>query len=88
MNQVHGGERQGAGRKPGAINKATAEAKAMVEATGETPLDYMIRIMRDPEVDVSRRGMRARASRKGHENQTASLWLAASSLPAQFVGFP
>jgi hypothetical protein len=73
MNQDHGGKRPGAGRKPGAINKATAEAKAMVKATGETPLDYMIRIMRDPEVDVSRRDDMAKAAAPYVHSRLASM---------------
>jgi hypothetical protein len=43
----NGGKRPGAGRKPGVPNKASAEREAKVRATGETPLDYMLRLMRD-----------------------------------------
>ena len=50
-----GGKRTGAGRPKGAVNKATAEAKAAVEASGETPLEYMIRVMRDPKANARRR---------------------------------
>lgn len=42
-----GGTRPGAGRKPGAINKATAKAREMAEAGGVMPLDFMLSIMRD-----------------------------------------
>ena len=42
-----GGPRPGAGRKPGAINKATAEARERAEAGGVLPLDFMLSIMRD-----------------------------------------
>ena len=57
------------GRKPGTRNKATL-AKAMestelikaAEAAGETPLEYMLRVMRDPTVEHSRRDEMARAA--------------------------
>ena len=42
-----GGKREGAGRKPGTPNKRTAEKAAEVEASGLTPLDYMLTILRD-----------------------------------------
>jgi hypothetical protein len=57
-----GGKRTGAGRPKGAVNKATAEAKAAVEASGETPLDYMIRVMRDPKANARRRDAMAAAA--------------------------
>lgn len=58
----HGGPRAGAGRKPGAINKATAEARAKAEAGGILPLDYMLARMRDPEVDDAARDDMAKAA--------------------------
>lgn len=36
------------GRKPGSINKKTAERIARIEASGITPLDYMLLVMRTP----------------------------------------
>jgi hypothetical protein len=42
-----GGARPGAGRKPGVPNKRTAEKVAAVEASGLTPLDYMLSLLRD-----------------------------------------
>jgi hypothetical protein len=42
-----GGKRPGAGRKAGAPNKATAARQEAVEASGLTPLDYMLAIMLD-----------------------------------------
>lgn len=49
-----GGPREGAGRKPGVPNKRTAEKTAAIEASGLTPLDYMMSLLRDegnaPEV--------------------------------------
>jgi hypothetical protein len=50
-----GGARAGAGRKAGTPNKVTAELQAAVAESGETPRDYMLRVMRDPVVDHERR---------------------------------
>jgi hypothetical protein len=44
-----GGKRPGAGRKPGIANKASIARQAEVAASGETPLDYLLRVMRDEE---------------------------------------
>jgi hypothetical protein len=35
------------GRQKGSLNKVTSEMKATIAATGETPLEYMLRVMRD-----------------------------------------
>jgi hypothetical protein len=45
---MKGGKRPGAGRPPGAVNKKTAEVQAAVAASGLTPLDYMLGVLRDP----------------------------------------
>jgi hypothetical protein len=44
-----GGKRDGAGRKPGSPNKASIARQAEVAASGLTPLEYMLSIMRDVE---------------------------------------
>ena|SRR6188768_2054565 len=44
---AHGGPRPGAGRKSGTPNKASAQREAAVTASGLTPLDYMLTVMRD-----------------------------------------
>jgi hypothetical protein len=44
-----GGKRRGAGRKKGARNKVTLAREAELAASGLTPLDYMLSILRDPE---------------------------------------
>jgi hypothetical protein len=43
------GERRG-GRQKGTPNKRTAEMLAGIEAGGEMPLAYMLRVMRDESV--------------------------------------
>lgn len=42
-----GGRRTGAGRPKGARNKKTLEQARAVEATGLTPLEYMLSVLRD-----------------------------------------
>ncbi len=50
-----GGARAGAGRKKGGTNQRTRELREAVAVGGELPLDYMLRVMRDPTADHSRR---------------------------------
>lgn len=57
-----GGQRPGAGRKPGAINKASAKAREKAEATGIMPLDFMLSIMRDEQADRAERLDMAKAA--------------------------
>lgn len=42
-----GGARPGAGRKKGEPNKRTAALQAAVEASGITPLEYLLQVMRN-----------------------------------------
>lgn len=56
-----GGKREGAGRPPGVISKPKREFEAAIAATGETPRDYMLRVMRDPNTDPVRRDAMAKA---------------------------
>ncbi len=42
-----GGARPGAGRPKGAMNKASAAREAEIKASGLTPLQYMLNILRD-----------------------------------------
>src|ERR1700736_707162 len=52
------------GRKRGTPNKATTAAaiRAEVAASGEIPLDYMLRVMRDETADPARRDAMAKAA--------------------------
>ena len=64
-NQVkgaHGGARPGAGRKANTPNKASIERQAKVAASGQTPLDYMLSVMRDELADDKRRDDMAKAA--------------------------
>lgn len=54
--------RKTGGRRKGARNRATEEARAAAKATGITPLDYMLSVMRDPKADNRRRDAMAMAA--------------------------
>ena len=58
----HGGRRPGAGKKKGQKNKKTQQFLDQIASAGETPLDYMLRVMRDPGADESRRDDMAKAA--------------------------
>jgi hypothetical protein len=58
-----GGKRERAGRKKGGANRITQEAVAKAMASNqETPLDYMLRIMRDEKRDDAFRFEAAKAA--------------------------
>jgi hypothetical protein len=50
------------GRQKGTRNKLTAEREAEIAASGLTPLDYMLRILRDENEDTCRRDEMAKAA--------------------------
>lgn len=52
---MRGGKRAGAGRPKGARSKISAARKAEIAASGEMPLDYALRIMRDEGQPSDRR---------------------------------
>lgn len=55
------GERRG-GRAKGTPNKATAAKAAEIAASGLTPLDFMLKVMRDEGEDMDRRCDMAKAA--------------------------
>jgi hypothetical protein len=57
-----GGRRIGSGRPKGAASKANEEARAKALASGVSPLDYMLGVMRDSSVDDARRDDMAKAA--------------------------
>ncbi len=57
-----GGARPNAGRKPGAVNKATKAAMEMAEATGVMPLQFMLDRMRDDQAPIADRMDMAKAA--------------------------
>jgi hypothetical protein len=60
----HGGKREGAGRPKGSKNKPKFELPEQREryANVETPLDFMLAVMRDPLADFRRRDDMAKAA--------------------------
>lgn len=59
-----GGKREGAGRKKGGKNTRTREIAMALKKQGITPLEYMLKIMRDTKQPADRRDDMARASAK------------------------
>ena len=47
--KMRGGKRLGAGRKQGSLTRKTREVAEKAMASGLTPLDYLLQVMRDPE---------------------------------------
>lgn len=59
---ARGGKRVGSGRKAGSKTKKTLKLLEEVQAGGETPLQYMLRVMRDPAAEDARRDDMAKAA--------------------------
>lgn len=57
-----GGVRRGAGRPKGSPNKASAAREAAIKASGLTPLDYLLGVVRDQGVPRDARLEAARAA--------------------------
>jgi hypothetical protein len=57
-----GGKRPGAGRPKGAIDHSTLAIVEAAKAGGEMPIEYMLRVMRDPKVWGPRRDKMALAA--------------------------
>jgi hypothetical protein len=62
MNMQKGGRRPGAGRPKGAISLSTRAIIEAAESGGETPIAYMLRVMRDERIPDARRDRMARAA--------------------------
>jgi hypothetical protein len=60
---AYGGARPGAGRKPGALNKATKQQRDAIKASGLTPLEYLLSVMRDEGTDKRERIDAAKSGR-------------------------
>jgi hypothetical protein len=60
-------------RQKGSLNKATAAQRAESAASGETPLNYMLRVMRDPSVEHTRRDEMAKAAAPYVHSKLASV---------------
>jgi len=51
---MHGGKRNGAGRKAGSVNKASAVAREEAAKTGELPHEFLLRVSRGEMIDGRR----------------------------------
>ena len=56
------GEPKTGGRKPGSRNKATAERERVLAASGLTPLEYMLKVMRNNRMPPTARLDAAKAA--------------------------
>lgn len=54
-----GGARPGAGRPKGSLNKKHADMLASISETGQTPVEYMLSIMRNEQADTRDRAWAA-----------------------------
>jgi hypothetical protein len=71
---------------PATDSAALLEAKAAVEESGETPLEYMIRVMRDPKADARRRdAMAAAAAPYVHQRLSSTEHNGAGDGPVQVI---
>ncbi|MBU6482465.1 MAG: hypothetical protein KGS09_18215 [Nitrospirae bacterium] len=59
---MHGGKRNGAGRKKGAQNKINAALREKLNAGGIAPLEFMLQVMRDADQDLAVRLEMAKAA--------------------------
>ena len=59
---ARGGARPGAGRKRGSVTKKTTEIAQQATASGLTPLEYMLRVMRNSKNPLAVRMEAAKAS--------------------------
>lgn len=83
---TRGGSRPGSGRKKGVANHATQKAQAEANLTGENPLQYMLRVMRDPQATIDRRDGMAKAAAPYIHAKLSSVELAGSpDNPVQFI---
>ena len=69
---ARGGKRPNAGRKQGTLTKRTQEIVAAASKGGETPLEYMLRVMRTSH-DDKRRDVMAIAAAPFIHNRLASV---------------
>jgi hypothetical protein len=56
-----GGKRPGAGRPPGARNRRTVELQRRIEASGDTPVEFLTKVYRNGELELPMRIEAARA---------------------------
>jgi len=62
MTMTRGGRRNGSGRPRGAISLSTRAILEAAQSGGETPIAYMLRVMRDENASSARRDDMAKAA--------------------------
>ena len=62
MGNGWGGKRPGSGRKRGGANRQSREVADAVAVTGETPLAYMMSVLRDQNAEQARRDEMAKSA--------------------------
>jgi hypothetical protein len=62
MSNGHGGARPNSGRKRGSPNRVTQAQRDAIIASGLTPLDYLLSVLRNEEMDVHTRMDAAKAA--------------------------
>ena len=70
---MRGGKRDGAGRRKGSRAKKTVELLEAVQATGVTPLEFMLSKMRDPNESSEVRNDMAKAAAPYCHSKLASV---------------
>jgi|SRR6476660_2114148 len=73
------------GRKKGSLNKVSSEMKVAIAASGETPLEYMLRVMRDATADTHRRDDMAKAAAPYIHPRLASLEQSVETETVQYI---
>lgn len=71
--------RRRGGRQPGTGNRRTWEKTAAVLASGDSPLDYLLAVMRDPEMPTPMRIAAAKAAAPYVHPRLSAIQLALSS---------
>ena len=81
---THGGKREGAGRKIGTRSRASVEREKRVAASGATPLEIMLQMMRESYADVQSiaRRLKAITGRGGNDQAREAPTACGISLPA------
>jgi hypothetical protein len=73
------------GRNKGTPNRATARMAAEIAASGLTPLDYMLAVMRDPRASAKRRDEMAKAAAPYVHPRLAALTNSQGDGPAEIT---
>ena len=69
---MRGGKREGAGRKPGSVARIDHEARQKAHASGLTPLEYLLSVLRDESQDERVRLDAAKAAAPYCHNRLSS----------------